>query len=148
MASRREPKQGKGKTMPPRDLQAWMWAEACEALSRAERMHREFFRLGAPATRPQWEPPIDLFETEAELWIVVALPGVDAPSVEITAEDGVLVIAGERRAPAVQRAAVIHRIEIPQGHFERRVGLPPGRFELAQRELADGCLTLALRKLA
>jgi HSP20 family molecular chaperone IbpA len=79
---------------------------------------------------------------------VVALPGVEAQSLEIAAEDGVLVIAGERRAPAVQRAAVIHRIEIPQGRFERRIGLPPGRFELAQRALADGCLTLALRKLA
>ena len=58
---------------PPRDLEAWMWAEACEALTRAERLHREFFRLGPPSRQPSWEPPIDIIETERELWIIAAL---------------------------------------------------------------------------
>ncbi len=133
--------------MPPRDLQVWMWAEACEALARAERLHRQFFRVGPSAEQAVWEPPIDIFETRTELWIVAALPGVDAPQVEIGVEDGVLVVAGERPAPALQRAAGIHRLEIPQGRFERRIALPPGRFELVRRDLAQGCLTLALRKL-
>jgi HSP20 family molecular chaperone IbpA len=133
--------------MPPRDLQVWMWAEACEALARAERLHRQFFRVGASVEAAVWEPPVDIFETRGELWIVAALPGVDAPHVEIGVEDGVLIIAGERPAPALQRAAGIHRLEIPQGRFERRIALPPGRYDLARRDLADGCLTLALRKL-
>jgi HSP20 family protein len=134
--------------MPPRDLQAWMWAEACEALVRAERMQRQFFRVGTADTTPVWEPPVDIFETRTELWIVAALPGVDAPRVEIGVEDGgVIIIAGERPAPALQRGAAIHRLEIPQGRFERRIALPPGRFELAHRELAHGCLTLVLHKL-
>lgn len=124
-----------------------MWAEACEALSRAERLHREFFRLGPPRLPPQWEPPVDIFETDGELWIVAALPGVDAHGVEIAIEDGILILAGDRPPPMVQRAAVIHRMEIPQGRFERRIALPPGRFELARHDMADGCLNLALRKL-
>jgi HSP20 family protein len=133
--------------MPPRDLESWMWAEACDALARAERMHRQFFRLGMRDTRPAWEPPVDILETEDELWIIAALPGVDAPQVEISVEGGVLVIAGERLAPALKQAAIIHRLEIPQGRFERRIALPPGRFELHRRDIADGCLTLTLRKL-
>ena len=132
---------------PPRDLEAWMWAEACEALARAERLHREFFRLGPPSRQPSWEPPIDIIETERELWIVAALPGVEARDIEISVGDGALTIAGERRLPAIQRAAVIHRLEIPHGRFERRVALAPGRFELLRRDIADGCLTLTLRKL-
>ncbi len=133
--------------MPPRDIESWMWAEACDALARAERLQRQFFRLGMPDARPLWEPPVDILETEDELWIIAALPGVDAPQVEIGIERGVLVIAGERLAPALKQAAVIHRLEIPQGRFARRIALPPGRFELGRRDIADGCLTLTLRKL-
>ncbi len=47
--------------MPPRSLEAWMCAEACDALARAERLQREFFRLGPSSERPSWEPPVDLF---------------------------------------------------------------------------------------
>lgn len=133
--------------MPPRDLQTWMWAEACEALTRAERLHRQFFRIGPSSTRPVWEPPIDIFETAGEVWILAALPGIEAPLVEIGVEDGVLVITGERPKPTSNRVAAIHRMEIPFGRFERRIALPPGRFELARRDLALGLLTIALRKL-
>jgi len=134
--------------MPPRDLESWMWAEACEALARAERLHREFFRLGAPSAQPNWEPPVDIYETESELRILVALPGVAARAVEIGFDNGALVIAGGRRPPVAQRVAVIHRLEIPQGRFERRIALPPGRFKLAGQEMVDGCLALTLQKIA
>lgn len=133
--------------MTGRNLEAWMWAEACESLARAERLHRQFFRLGERSTRAVWEPPVDIFEHGPELWIVAALPGVEPSRLEIGVVDGILIIGGDRPAPALQRAAAIHRLEIPQGRFERRIALPEGRFELAQRELADGCLTLVLRRL-
>ena len=132
--------------MPPRNLEDWMWAEACDALARAERLQREFFRLGASGRRVNWEPPVDIYETDRELTIVAALPGVDATAVEIGVADSVITIAGERRAPPQQRAAEIHRLELPQGRFERRIALPAGRFELGRRELRDGCLTLVLAK--
>jgi HSP20 family molecular chaperone IbpA len=123
-----------------------MWAEACDALVRAEQLQRQFFRPASQGKRPGWEPPVDIFETDRELWIVAALPGVEARLVEITIADGVVTIAGERRPPAAQRVAAIHRMEIPLGRFERRIVLPAGRFELARRDLADGCLTLTLIK--
>ena len=132
--------------MPPPNHAAWMWAEACEALARAERMQREFFRLGPPSAQPNWEPPVDMFETERELWIVAALPGVAAATVETAVKDGILVIAGERRPPPQQRDANIHRLEIPQGRFERRIALPSGVYELARRDVRDGCLTIVLLK--
>ncbi|MGH7091075.1 MAG: Hsp20 family protein [Stellaceae bacterium] len=131
--------------MPP-DLETWMWAEACEALARAERLQREFFRLGPPSARPNWEPPIDIFETERELCIVAALPGVAAAAVEVTVMDGVIQITGQRLPPAAQHDAMIHRLEIPQGRFARRIALPGGTYELTQRDVRDGCLTLVLLK--
>ena len=62
--------------MAPRDPRAWMWAEACDFLERAERLQRQFFQLEwSEGRRPAWQPPVDLFETERELQILVALPG-------------------------------------------------------------------------
>ncbi len=131
------------------DGRNWMWAEALELLDQAERMHRAHFRPGPARPRAAcWEPPIDLFEAEGEVWIQVALPGVRAEQLEVSVADGVLVIAGERPLPLPQGAGTIHRLEIPHGRFERRLGLPPGRYELGRRDLIDGCLTLTLRKLA
>ncbi len=132
--------------MPPANLDAWMWAEACEALARAERLQRDFFRLGPPSKRPNWEPPVDIFDTGDALWIVAALPGVASPSVEIVVADGILTVSGERRPPVQLRDATIHRIEIPQGRFERRIALRSGRYEMTRHALRDGCLTLVLRR--
>ena len=125
-----------------------MWAEACELLDRAERLNRQFFqpRTG-PARRPTWEPPVDVLETEGELWILVALPGVRHDQLQVVVDDGTLVVAGERPMPGREHAGVIRRLEIPYGHFERRIELPKGRFEIGRRELVDGCLVLGLRKL-
>jgi HSP20 family molecular chaperone IbpA len=125
-----------------------MWAEACELLERAERLNRQFFQpRPAQARRPAWEPPVDVLETDGELWILVALPGVGADRVEVLVEDRTLVVAGERPMPGRSRAGVIRRLEIPYGRFERRIELPPGRFDVVRRELTDGCLVLGLRKL-
>jgi HSP20 family protein len=134
--------------MRSRDPGAWMWAEACELLDRAERLHRQFFVPQRPqGRRPRWEPPVDLLETEGELWICVALPGVAKEQLEVLVENGVLVVTGERPMPGRKQDMRIHRLEIPYGRFERRIELPPGRFDVVQRDLVDGCLTLGLRKL-
>jgi HSP20 family protein len=131
-----------------REPKLWMWAEACEVLDRAERLQRQFFRPGAAQSRqPVWEPPADVFETERDLWIVIALPGVSSDSVTIRVEAGTLVVTAERLLPAELRRAAIHRLEIPHGRFERRADLPAGRYELDGKHLADGCLTLRLRKI-
>ena len=56
----------------------WMWSEAFEMLARAERMHRQFFRPAARGAPVAWEPPVDILETDREVLVLVALPGVDA----------------------------------------------------------------------
>ncbi len=135
-----------------RDPKAWMWAEACDLLDRAERLQRQFFVLGSideprGRSRPAWQPPVDLLETTSELQILVALPGVEPEQVHVVIDNDSLVVVGYRELPARSRGAAIHRIEIPYGRFERRITLPAGRYELDRRELAHGCLFITLRKL-
>ncbi len=125
----------------------WMWSEACEMLARAERMHREMFRpAGLQARQPAWEPPVDILETENEVLVLVALPGVDVENAQAAIEDGDLVIAGTRTYPPALRTATIHRLELPQGQFYRRLQLPAGRYNGVRRAVADGCLVITLQK--
>jgi HSP20 family molecular chaperone IbpA len=124
-----------------------MWSEACEMLARAERLHSAFFRPARSASRiPTWEPPVDMLETEHEVLVLMALPGVDAERVEAAIEDSELVVAGSRELPAALRTAVIHRLELPQGRFERRVRLPAGRYTGVHRSTVNGCLLITLEK--
>jgi HSP20 family protein len=131
------------------DPRNWMWAEACAMIERAEQMHRQFFQPGtAAAPAASWEPPIDVFESERELLIVVALPGVDTQDIEVSSQAGVLRVAGVRRLPASVRGTDVVRLEIPQGRFERRIRLPAARWELNRSSLVNGCLLLNLTKQA
>ncbi len=125
---------------------SWMWSEACDMLARAERMHREFIRP-ARAARMAWEPPVDVLETEHDVLVFMALPGVEPERVEAAIEGSDLVVAGSRVLPAALRTAVIHRLELPQGRFERRVGLPPGRYASVRHAMANGCLLITLEKV-
>jgi HSP20 family protein len=55
-------------------------------------------------------------------------------------------IKGERPLPPELQNARILRMEIPYGHFERRIELPPVPFQVSGRHLANGCLMLRLAK--
>ena len=129
------------------DPRILMWTAACEMIDRAERLHRQFFQpMAAPIRELSWEPPIDITETDSEILITVAFPGVDRDAVKVTVDaDGVSVV-GFRRPSAIPRGGCIHRLEIPYGWFERRISLPTARLQLGQSELADGCLMLKFSK--
>ena len=134
--------------MSTKDPVNWMLSEAIDSLARAERLRQQFFRLqsAAGSRESSWEPPIDVLETDEEVLIFVALPGVDPEAVEAVIDNGTLVISGNRVLPAELRNARIHRIELPQGRFERRIVLPVGRYAVS-RIAVNGCIVLRLLKL-
>jgi HSP20 family protein len=131
------------------DPRSWMWSEALEMLARAERMQRQIFQPGIQddTQRPCWEPPADVLETEHEVIVITALPGVDPASITTIIENGVLEIFGQRILPVELRTATIHRLELPQGCFQRLLRIPPGAYGEVRRTLASGCLIVTLRKL-
>jgi HSP20 family protein len=125
----------------------WMWAEALDMLARAERAHRQMFHPTGRQAQIAWEPPADVLETERDVLVLMALPGVDVAEVDAAIQDGrVLVVSGRRILPPELQSAVIHRLELPQGYFERRISLPPGRYGRVTRAESNGCLVIRLSK--
>jgi HSP20 family molecular chaperone IbpA len=124
-----------------------MWARACELIDRAERLHRQFFQpTTAPVRDLCWEPPVDIIETDSELLIGIALPGVDSSAVKVTVDSNTVLVTGFRWANTLPRGSRVHRLEIPYGRFERRITFPASGLELGQAEFADGCLMLKFSK--
>jgi HSP20 family protein len=131
------------------DPARWMWAEACALIDQAERLQRQFFLPTTSQAAPAaWEPPADVYEDEAEMVVVIAMPGVTEARMEIFSEPGVIIVRGSRPLPMVGPGHSVRRLEIPHGRFERRIVLPPGPMELEPAELQNGCLILRLRKLS
>jgi HSP20 family protein len=135
--------------MSSRDQSNWMWAEALEMLDEADRLKRRFFELSVRATAaPRWEPPVDVFESQDEVWLFYALPGVPVERIEVALESTELIVRGDRQLPPVAQTTTIRRLELPHGRFERRVALPGGRYELITQQLDHGCLVIGLRRIA
>ena len=114
-------------------------------IQRAEQLHRQFFQPGLddPAVA-NWEPPVDIFESDHTLTIIAALPGVEPAGIAIALDSDLLQITGIRRLAAAARGAAIRRLEIPHGRFERRIRLPDARWRIDGSVLENGCLALNL----
>lgn len=123
-----------------------MWVNALKMLEQADRLQRQFFQLSQNKQGLFWEPPVDIFETEEALMIWVALPGVDPENISVIVDGDLLQIVGERTLPT-ENSAVIRRMEIPHGRFERRINLKGGHFKIVENVLENGCLKLELKKI-
>jgi HSP20 family protein len=94
---------------------------------------------------PGWTPPVDLYETSSEFVLIAELPGLSRDEIEIHAEDGRIVIRGERasQVPCEQ----YHRVERGHGRFSRAFALPePIAVDAVTADLKDGILTVTIPK--
>ena len=123
-----------------------MWSQACDLMERADRLHRQFFRLGQVGQLPAWEPPVDVFEGDGELLIRVALPDVDPDDFQVVLADTGLRLTGRRRLPPQAEGWIIRQLEIPYGRLERYIPLPAGPYRVAAHRYANGCFEIQLRK--
>jgi HSP20 family protein len=79
-----------------------MWTEACALIDRAERLHRQFFQPSFAALQiVGWEPPVDVFETERELWIICALPCVEHQDLEVSIVANTLRVADATKKTSI-----------------------------------------------
>lgn len=71
-------------------------------------------------------PEVDVAETETTLEIMAELPGVDAKDIEITVDNDMLTIKGEKKAEKEETKKDYHLVERSYGSFQRSIPLPPG----------------------
>ena len=79
---------------------------------------------GGPAAS-NWMPAVDVYETDDQALVISAeLPGVERDAVNVTLENGVLTIAGERKLPAEVDSGRLYRSERAYGAFRRSFSVP------------------------
>lgn len=71
-----------------------------------------------------WSPAVDIKEENDRFVLKADIPGVAPSDIEVTMEDGVLTIKGERRHEAQEDTNGYKRIERSYGTFYRRFSLP------------------------
>lgn len=111
-----------------------------------DRFFNDALRTVAGAPR-SWTPACNVYEDEQGFHVEVALPGLDAKSIEIVAEDGVLTLKGERKngTEGSERAYLLR--EMGWGTFSRSFSLPSNvDHGQASATYKDGILYVALPK--
>ena len=94
-----------------------------------------------------WAPAADVSETDAEYLIKAELPEVPKNDLNITVQDGVLTLAGERKEEKREENEKVHRVERFHGSFSRRFTLPDDADEQSIRaESKDGVLVIHIPK--
>ncbi len=94
-----------------------------------------------------WAPPVDISETGQEYLIRAVLPAVKKDDVEITVEDGMLTLRGERRQDEERKDEKFHKVESLYGTFSRSFTLPDAIDAVSiKAESKDGVLTIHVPK--
>ena len=71
-----------------------------------------------------WSPAVDIKEEDERFVLKADIPGVDPKDIDVTMEEGVLTIKGERKHESEQEREDYKRVERSYGSFYRRFSLP------------------------
>jgi HSP20 family protein len=71
-----------------------------------------------------WTPSVDISETDQEYRIKMEIPGVEKEDVDVSINQGVLMIHGERKSEKEEKGEKYHRVERAYGSFARSFTLP------------------------
>jgi len=100
-----------------------------------------------PYSSGNWQPQVDLYEAEEELYLYAELAGVTADSLTVTADERQIRIQGVRRLPAQASIACVHQLEIELGAFDRTITLPASvEANRISSVYSDGILVVTLPK--
>ena len=115
----------------------------------------EFDRLfgttfGAP-TPTAWSPAVDVLESDNDFIVTAELPGLAKDDVDITIENGVLSLSGEKKEEREEGKADSGGLVLERryGRFRRSFSLPRGvDADKVSAKFSDGILTVTLPKAA
>jgi HSP20 family protein len=118
-------------------------------------LHREINRAfdnlfeGLPAAAPQTiAARLDVKEDEKSFQVTADLPGLTEKDIDLTFEDGVLTLRGEKKIERDEKKDTWHVIERSVGHFARQIALPTAVDpEKIEAKFDKGVLTITLPKV-
>jgi len=95
----------------------------------------------------QWLPSLDISETSNDLVVKTELPGMDPKDIDISLNDGMLTIKGERKQEKEEKEENYHLIERSYGSFCRSVKLPKEvKHDKVKASFRNGVLKIVLPK--
>lgn len=114
--------------------------------SEMNRMFSDRFH-GEEAFGTAWNPKIDIYENDDSMVLEAELPGMKSEDFELSFENNVLTLKGERRFEKKTDEDNYHRVERAYGEFSRSFTLPHTvTVEDAKAEFDNGMLTVTLKK--
>ncbi len=112
---------------------------------------RPFGMLSWPRQMAAWAgvmPRVDVYETDSEIVAKAELPGVKKEDVEVTVDEGALILKGETKHDEEVKEEDYYRCERSYGAFERTVPLPAEvKAEEVKAKFADGVLEIRMPKV-
>ncbi len=118
-----------------------------------ERMEQAWRQVLGPPGAPRFSPPliespVDVYETDEEVVVVVEIAGILEEEVEIVVDGKVLVLSGERKPSIGRPGRLYSQMEICHGPFRRELLLPADvNPDEARAEYSQGMLEIVLPKV-
>jgi len=98
-------------------------------------------------TRTGWAPPLDVSETDENIFVKAEIPGVEPKDIDISISGDTLTIRGEKKAEKEEKGKNYHFVERSYGNFSGSVVLPTSvKFEQVKAEYKKGILEITLPK--
>jgi HSP20 family protein len=97
--------------------------------------------------RGAWNPSVDIYENKDQIVLEAELPGMRREDFDLSIENNVLTLRGERRFEKKEESDNYHRVERSYGSFTRSFTLPQTvSAETAVAEYRNGVLRVTLPK--
>ena len=101
--------------------------------------------FGSPVAA--WAPALEVHEDKDKFTVRVELAGLKREDIEVSLQDGALIISGERKSEKTEEGVAVHRQERFYGKFQRALMLPePVSAEKVKADYKEGVLTVTLPK--
>jgi HSP20 family protein len=108
---------------------------------------RAWRRSAGPRSVTEWTPRVDMFDRNGTIVVKAELPGVKREDIEVTVDDGDLVIRGTRQEEQEVKEENFYRLERASGQIYRRIPLPDNvNLDAIDASLNDGVLEVTIPK--
>ena len=153
--------------MTIKDLVPWKWGEEKQVPVKQtqsedtlthlhndiDRLFDDFFRGFDLAPFGEsfdtFSPCIDVNENDKNYQIAAELPGMDENDINLTLDNNILTISGEKKQETEDKDQNYYRMERSYGSFQRSISLPPGiESDKVDATFKKGILTITLPKTA